>query len=342
LIPFAAMLAVALASAVGGSLLPMPFEMPPAEQPKPRNCAILLFQNVQVIDFTGPYEVLGQAFDGKMPVFNVYTVAETTAPLTAGRTLTVTPQYSIADCPKPDVLVVPGGGVENAIKSPKVMAWVEQQARDCEIVLSVCNGAFVLGKAGLLDGLTVTTYNGLIDDLQKEVPKCTVVRDRRFVDNGKIITSAGLSAGIDGALHVIERCAGRGVAKSTALGIEYNWQPDAGYARASFADRYLLRAMRPGGFDIPDDVGWKIVSQDGDAAWWEKRWEVRTSRPPAEILRVVDAKLAGAWTRDGGSPTSSAWRFTGDDGRAWTAGSRIEPLGDEAGAYLLSIRLSRR
>ena len=125
---------------------------------------------------------------------------------------------------------------------PAVQQWVRESAKNAEIVLSVCNGAFFLGRAGLLDGLEATTFAGLIDDLQKAAPKARVVRNKRYVDNGKIITSAGLSSGIDGSLHVIERLFGKGDAQVVATSLEYDWRPDGGYVRAMLADRHLRGA----------------------------------------------------------------------------------------------------
>ena len=117
--------------------------------------------------------------------------------------------------------------------------------------MSVCNGAFILASAGLLDGLSATTTNGNIPRLRTQFPKINVVEDRRYVDNGKIITAAGLSAGIDGALHVVELLMGKGAAEQTALVEEYDWHGNSRFVRASLADHvlpnlYLSRTMATG------------------------------------------------------------------------------------------------
>jgi transcriptional regulator GlxA family with amidase domain len=202
--------------------------------------AILIFEGVQIIDFTGPYETFGHAYWATQPVpFNIYTVAETPQAVTTAMGMGVNPKYTIDNSPSPDILVVPGGHVQSATGSPKVMKWLQDSAKNSEIVMSVCNGAFILAKAGLLDGLQVTTTATLIEQLKVVALKATVVSDKRFVDNGKIITTAGLSASIDGSLHVIERLYGRGTAEMAALEMEYNWDPESKYARAVLVGKYM-------------------------------------------------------------------------------------------------------
>src|SRR5215218_6090584 len=211
---------------------------------EPRNLAILLFEGVQIIDYTGPYEVFGHAWAGEKPAFNIYTVAEKSGPITTSMGMSVNPRYTFANAPKADVIVLPGGGVNDHLENRAVMQWVEESSKDAEVVLSVCNGAFFLAKAGLLDGLKATTFAGMIDDLRTAAPKARIVDDQRWVDNGKIITTAGLSSGIDGSLHVIEKLMGRGYAQRAALGMEYNWQPELNWARAALPDR-LVRVDTP-------------------------------------------------------------------------------------------------
>src|SRR4051812_42533389 len=161
----------------------------PREKPRTRNLAIFLFEGVQIIDYTGPFEVLGAAHDGREHLFNVYTVSEKGEPITTNMGMTVIPKYSFANMPKTDVLVLPGGNVSAQLSNENVINWVKDTTQKAEFVLSVCNGAFYLGKAGLLDGLTATTFAGLIDELRELAPKARIVTDQRFVDNGKIITS---------------------------------------------------------------------------------------------------------------------------------------------------------
>ena len=192
-----------------------------------RNVAILIFDEVEVLDFCGPFEVFSVAgAPGDARYFNVYTVAERTTPVMARNGLSVNPRYNITDCPTPDVLVVPGGyGVRREIENPVVMGWIAEQAARAELTTSVCTGSWLLGRLGLLDGLHATTHWRSLDRLREIAPQATVLEDVRFVDNGRIITSAGISAGIDMALHVVARLHGTDVASQTARYMEYDWRP---------------------------------------------------------------------------------------------------------------------
>ena len=199
-------------------------------KPYTRNVAIVVYENAQPLDWTGPYEVYNDAARfgavAGAPAFKVYVVSKTKAHLNL-QGLTVTPTYSIADAPKPDIVMFPGGPSDRVYNDPEFFAWAEKASREAEIAQSVCTGAFVLGKAGLLDGLEVTTFHGAIDSLQRTYPKAAVKSGRRFVDNGHVVTTAGISAGIDGSLHVVARLLGRRVADQVATYMEYSWSPEA-------------------------------------------------------------------------------------------------------------------
>jgi transcriptional regulator GlxA family with amidase domain len=195
-----------------------------------RNVAIVLYEGVELLDFAGPGEVFKAAADAAsykdQPAFNVYTVAVSSRPITSLGFVKITPNYSIEDAPKPDIIVIPGGNSRNLTDDPKFMAWAGKSTREAEITLTVCTGAFVAGKAGLLDGATATTWFGATDRLRQAFPKAVVQPGRRFVDNGTVITTAGVSAGIDGALHTVARLVGRAVADETARYMEYHWTPE--------------------------------------------------------------------------------------------------------------------
>jgi transcriptional regulator GlxA family with amidase domain len=194
-----------------------------------RNVAILLFDEVEVLDFAGPFEIFsvtGLRGGGEKP-FNVYTVAEKPGTISARNNLIVQPHYTIADCPPPDLFVIPGGyGSRAAMRNPAILDWVRRQHEQSELTLSVCTGALVLGAVGLLDGLQATTHYGSYDLLAEVAPQTTVIRGVRYVDNGKVITSAGVQAGMDMALHVVARLLGNEVARETAHYIEYEWEPE--------------------------------------------------------------------------------------------------------------------
>jgi transcriptional regulator GlxA family with amidase domain len=188
-----------------------------------RTVGILLFDDVEVLDFAGPFEVFGVAGrrNGSDP-FTVVTVSEKPGPISARNNLLVTPTHRFSDCPPLDVLVVPGGyGTRREMLNQKVLDFVTERASKAEIVLSICTGALILGRAGLLDGLPATTHHGAVDLLKEIAPKALVQGDRRVIDNGKIVVAAGVSAGIDAAFQVVARLLGRAAAEETAHYIEY-------------------------------------------------------------------------------------------------------------------------
>lgn len=188
-----------------------------------KNVAIFVHEAVELLDFAGPAEVFAAADRGR--AFNVYTVAVADGDIVSQRFLTIKPQYTVANCPKPDIIVLPGGNTRIPLQDARVIEWIQKAAPDAEVVMSVCTGAFLLAKAGLLDGQEATTHWGSIEGLKKAAPKTKVHADRRIVDNGKVVTCAGVSAGIDGALHVVERLLGGPVAQETARYMEYRWEP---------------------------------------------------------------------------------------------------------------------
>lgn len=194
-----------------------------------RSVAILLYEGVELLDFAGP----GEVFAANRGHFDVFTVSESGRPILSQGFVTVVPEHSMADSPRPDVLVVPGGSVSNLMASPRGMRWIKEVAEEAEVVMSVCNGAVVLAKTGLLDGLAATTHHGSFDDLRRYAPETTLHPGRRWVDNGKIVTAAGVSAGIDAALHLVSRLLGRAWAERTAHYMEYRWQPEAEPAAAA-------------------------------------------------------------------------------------------------------------
>ena len=188
---------------------------------KPVTICFYLQDGVEVLDFAGPMEVFSAAG------FNYFTVSKTYAPIHSQGVLFVTPDYTIKDAPAADVLVVFGGNTGPVVIDSAVMSWIKAQKP--KYYLSVCTGAFILGKAGILDNLTATTYHLAINDLAKACPNTKVLANTRFVDNGNVITTAGISAGIDGALHLVEKLRGRPYAQGVAATMEYDkWVPEQG------------------------------------------------------------------------------------------------------------------
>ncbi len=192
-----------------------------------RNVAIFVHDGVELLDFAGPGEVFAAArTPSNDRAFNVYLVASSTQPIVSQGFVTITPQYTFDNCPRPAIIVLPGGATNRALRDEATMAWVRRAVPESEITISVCTGALILAEADLLDGLTATTHWGSISGLRAAAPKATVVTDRRFVDNGRIVTSAGVSAGIDSSLHVVARLLGEEAARQTARYMEYNWRPE--------------------------------------------------------------------------------------------------------------------
>lgn len=295
--------------------------------------AILLFDGVQIIDFTGPYEVFGQAG------FRVYTVTADGGAITTAMGMKVTPTHSFESAPQPTILLVPGGNAAKAYGDERTITWVGARAAEAQHVLSVCNGAFILARAGLLDGLKATTFYSLLDDLAGFAPRVEVVKDERFVDNGRIVTSAGLTSGIDATLYLVSKILGRGEAQRIALHLEYDWDPEGGFARGALAHRLIPRLREP------DGAYALLAATEGSRDAWEERYDIRTSLSPSQLLAHTDATLEKLenWTRSGPAGASvgtrSTWSVTDEQGRPW-AGEASVSLG-EAGALQVSIRISR-
>jgi len=191
-----------------------------------RSLAILIFDDVEVLDFCGPFEVFSVANKfADAPAFSVLTVAENARPITTRGGLSVIPHHQFASCPQPDLLLVPGGyGTRKLMDNPGVIDWIGQVSKKAELVLSVCTGSLLLAKASLLDGLETTTHHLAIEELRQNAPK-SIVQSRRYVDNGRVVCSAGIAAGIDMSLHIVERLLSHDVAIKTASYMEYPWPP---------------------------------------------------------------------------------------------------------------------
>lgn len=196
-----------------------------------KTVGILLFDEVEVLDAFGPFEVFSVAQtsdpgDTGRNLFTVLTIGETDEPVRTRGGLIVTPHHSFENHPPLDILVVPGGyGTRAQVTNAAALDWLRAQARDAELRTSVCTGAFLLAEIGLLDGHAATTHWGSIDRLREGYAGIDVRENVRFVDEGTIITSAGISAGIDMALHVVERLHGMDAARATARYMEYDWRP---------------------------------------------------------------------------------------------------------------------
>jgi len=188
-----------------------------------RNVAILLFDEIEVLDFAGPFEVFAVTDEIRgYNTFNVFTVAENLGTIRSRNGLKIVPHYTLENCPVPHLLVVPGGfGTRALLNKLAMLEWIRKRAEKSDLTMSVCTGSLVLAKAGLLDGLRATTHHECFGLLRELAPRTEVVETERFVDNGRILTAAGISAGIDCALHVVERLLGADAAADTARYMEY-------------------------------------------------------------------------------------------------------------------------
>jgi len=204
-----------LFAAAGNKLTPPPKGKIPV--------AFAISEGVTVIDFAGPWEVFqdvhvserGKDMDEQMP-FQLFTVSEKIEPLTGSGGLKLVPDYTFESVPQPKVIVVPAQRGSQALHE-----WLRKASPATDVTMSVCTGAFQLGKAGLLSGQSATTHHEFLDRFAKTFPDVSVKRGLRFVENEKISTAGGLSSGIDLALRVVDRYFGREVAENTATYMEY-------------------------------------------------------------------------------------------------------------------------
>jgi putative intracellular protease/amidase len=304
-----------------------------AASPPTQKAAILIFDGVEIIDYTGPYEIFGAAG------FDVYTVARTKDPITTAMGMTVVPKYSFVDVPLPDVLVVPGGGIKGAQGDTATLNWIRDETAKIQHTMSVCNGSFILASAGLLDGLSATTTNGNIPRLRAQFPKINVVDDQRYVDNGKIITTAGLSAGIDGALHVVELLMGKGAAQQTALVEEYDWSTNSRFARAALADRLL-----PNLYLSPEFGKWDIDSTEGDTDHWKLALRGTSDKTAAELMNHFEQKIEsdGKWLKvKGGKNGTTHWSLKTKDGVKWAATVAVRESPGVAHRFTVEVTVAR-
>lgn len=191
------------------------------------NVGIFLFNDVELLDFAGPYEVFSVTAElNDYGLFKVFSVSPDGGAVKTVNGLRVVPDYGFADHPPIDILVVPGGiGTRAAVKDGAVLAWVKRVAAGAKITMSVCSGARLLGANGLLDGLAAVTHHSVVDSLREIAPAAVIEMDKRFTDNGRVMTSGGISAGIDLALHIVRKLHGDATVAKTIKYMEYgDWR----------------------------------------------------------------------------------------------------------------------
>jgi transcriptional regulator GlxA family with amidase domain len=202
------------------------------EQFKQRTVGILVFDDVEVLDFCGPFEVFASATRpgdedrDQRRLFTALIIAEANRTIHCRGNLLVQPHYTIENHPPLDIILIPGGfGTRREYTNQVILDWIARQNESTELTTSVCTGAFLLAAIGLLDGHNATTHWGSFDWMRAHHPAVNMIENVRYVDEGRIVTSAGVSAGIDMALHIVERLHGHEVAADTARGMEYDWRP---------------------------------------------------------------------------------------------------------------------
>ncbi|MBE0455883.1 DJ-1/PfpI family protein [Pseudoalteromonas sp. KG3] len=191
------------------------------------NIAIYIYDDAEVLDFSGPFEVFSTAKRLADNNWQVFFVAEHAGPIIARAGFSVNPHYSFADHPAIDLLIVVGGIHTHELEKPAVINWIRETAGAASKVASVCTGAFLLAKAGLLDGLTVTTHWEDQADLAAMFPSLNVIANKRWLSQGKLTTSGGISAGIDMSLALVAELISPAHAELTAKQMEYQWHKNA-------------------------------------------------------------------------------------------------------------------
>lgn len=205
-----------------------------------KRVGIVLFENIEVLDFSGPFEVfsasrLNEDRRREEPSpFDVLLVAERNDPVVSMGGMKVIPNHTFENCPKLDILVVPGGwGTRKELNNPIMLAWLRTRAAEVETLTAVCTGSMLLGFAGLLNGLHATTHWRSLDWMRESFPSVAVDYDKHFVEDGRVLTSAGISAGIDMTLKVVARYCGEDIARATAKHMEYPY-PENNTRRINF------------------------------------------------------------------------------------------------------------
>ena len=206
-------------------LLNNPIILNPKKENMKKNIAILIFNDAEVLDFAGPFEVFSVASQlQNFELFNVFTIAKTKNIVTAVNGLLVSPMYSFNDHPAIDILIISGGqGTRKVIEDKEILIWVKNTYEKSEITLSICSGARILGKLGLLDGKPYCTHQGVYEHMKEIVPTGKPHPEKRFIQSAEnLFTSGRISAGIDLSVYILEKLQGSDISHATAEYMEYN------------------------------------------------------------------------------------------------------------------------
>lgn len=276
-----------------------------AQSEKP-NVAILVYDGVQVIDHAVPFEVFGQ-----FSLNNVYLVAADSDPITTYMGMQVVPNYSFADAPMPDVLVLPGGDAAEAQRNQDITTWIDRMAAEADHVLTVCTGIFFLTENDILSGKQITTWYERQEELQRIVPNAEVLGDRIVVESGKLVSSAGL--GIDGSLRIFTRLHGEAWSEVVRLNMEHEPIPEDHHVpRAELADLKLPSA-------VYSAFPWReaeFLSYKGDRDQWTMEWRFNSGQSLDSLIEKFHSTL----------DSEKGWKFVSDEASGdewkshWTIG----------------------
>lgn len=197
------------------------------EESAVNNVGLFLFDDIELLDFAGPYEVFSVTSElSDYTLFRVFSVSEDGEEIRTVNGLKVKPDFAFDNHPPIDILVIPGGvGTKKEMDKSAIVEWIRWNSDRAKMTVSVCSGARILARMGLLDGMEITTHHEVFDDIRRIAPRATLNQKARFVDNGRILTAGGISAGIDVALHIVRKLHGDQVADRTARYMEYgDWQ----------------------------------------------------------------------------------------------------------------------
>jgi len=242
---------------------------------------IFIFNGADVMDVTGPISVFEHAG------FNVVTFALEDTPISIGHAIELRPDYTLENLPQVDILVFPGGGMaESDPGNKKVTTFIQKRIESTKVMFSVCSGAFFFGEAGILKGQKATTFASLIPSLKSNYKNAIVLNDVKYTDNGKVVTSSGLSSGIDAAFQVVSKFLGQGRAQDIANHMEYPWQREKDYARSQLADNYTL--------DVRQLISLFTTSfyySNGNQNYWTYRYRLTGQLSGEKILQILAKEM---------------------------------------------------
>ncbi|MFA0809925.1 DJ-1/PfpI family protein [Microbulbifer epialgicus] len=288
---------------------------------------ILLYDDAQTIDYAGPYEVFGQAN------YRLTTISENGETITSAMGLQVVPDTSFDQESQFDAVIIPGGGINKAMENPKILRWIKEQSEQVQYVLTVCNGAFILANTGLLDGKKATTIRGAFNSFESSFPDIELVKDKKFVDNGQLITTAGLSSGIDGALYLVSKVDTMEKAKSVAAKIEYQWRPQGGYIRGMMADRIM-----PDLGDLPGSI--QFVSEEysyGSLEDWYSAFQLSADINAVKNWLNEQMIEKSKWKKDLKKSNANRWVYHSIDEHAEFQVDFVSPSKSQPWVIKLSI-----